>query len=428
MAARARRAVGGRWSHAWRILGALAVAVLLAPATEAASRQPPAPGQLAWWAARLAALDKPARVAEAQAALADDRWRRTRAELAQSSGRAQGLEQERRRAAGDLARIELERELLAQERRAVECRVGAALAAFGRRQPASGRELSRARLVLADMVRVVTGLRARAQSLAASRAQHSLALRAAAGAVVLRRAEAAAGGRQLRADEQARLAATQARTEIEVHRRAVRRAMAALAADLDAIAALDLGRTPQPAAMIAAHKDHKRAIALEYRLDRRLLRAVGGWPGADQARRPPAGPGAAGPPPAGIAGLLMPIAGVIEPRIRLPGGGPAPGLSIVTGVAQTVSAPAGGKVAYAAPFPGFGLLLIIDEGRGYHVVLSGMTRLDVRQGASVVAGQAVGGVAAPGDEPARLYVELRYRGLPVHPAPWLAAHQDKVRS
>ena len=124
----------------------------------------------------------------------------------------------------------------------------------------------------------------------------------------------------------------------------------------------------------------------------------------------------------------MPIAGVIEPGVRLSGGGPARGLSIVTGVGQTVSAPAGGKVAYAAPFPGFGLLLIIDEGTGYHVVLSGMTRLDVRQGASVVAGQAVGGVAAPGDEPARLYVELRYRGLPVHPAPWLAAHQDKVRS
>ena len=428
MAARARRAIGGRWSHAWRLLGALAVAVLLAPAAEASAQQPLAPGQLAWWAARLAALDQPSRVAEAQAALANDRWRRTRAELAQSSGRAQGLEQERRRAAGDLARIELERELLAQERRAVECRVGAALAAFGRRQPASGRELSQARLVLADMVRVVTGLRARAQSLAATRALRSLELRAAMGAAALRRAEAATLGRRQRTDGQARLAAALARTEIEAHRRAVRRAMTLLAADLDAIAALALARTSQPAAMITAHKDHKRAIALEYRLDQRLLRAVVGWPGAGQAHRAPADPGAAGPPPAGIAGLLMPIAGVIEPGVRLAGGGPARGLSIVTGVAQTVSAPAAGTVAYAAPFPGFGLLLIIDEGRGYHIVLSGMTRLDVRQGASVVAGQAVGGVAAPGDEPARLYVELRYRGLPVDPAPWLAAHQDKVRS
>ena len=125
---------------------------------------------------------------------------------------------------------------------------------------------------------------------------------------------------------------------------------------------------------------------------------------------------------------LAPIAGVIEPGVRLPGGGPAHGLSIVSGVGQTVSAPVAGTVAHAAPFPGFDLLLIIDEGKGYHVVLSGMTQLDVRQGASVVAGQAIGEIAAQGDEPARLYVELRYRGLPVDPAPWLAAHQDKVRS
>jgi septal ring factor EnvC (AmiA/AmiB activator) len=133
------------------------------------------------------------------------------------------------------------------------------------------------------------------------------------------------------------------------------------------------------------------------------------------------------PAPVASRPPLAPIAGTLLPGVQLPGG-PADGLTIVSGIGRTVSAPVAGRVAFAAPFRGFGLLLIIDDGRGYHVVLSGITQLDVRQGASVVAGQATGEIAALGDAPARLYVELRYRGLPVDPAPWLAAHQDKVRS
>jgi septal ring factor EnvC (AmiA/AmiB activator) len=47
------------------------------------------------------------------------------------------------------------------------------------------------------------------------------------------------------------------------------------------------------------------------------------------------------------------------------------GILLETSVAQTVSAPAAGTVVFAGSFRGFGLLLNIDRGDGYHILLSG---------------------------------------------------------
>jgi murein hydrolase activator len=425
LAACARRAVSFRWWRSWYLLGALGAGVSLAPVAHADSNPLLVPGQLAWWADRLERLDQPAKVAEAQVALAGRSGRQASAEQSDNRTRAREIAQQRWRLERELGRIDPQRAELAHQRRAVESRVGAALAAFGRRQPSSGRELSQTRLVLADLV---AALRDHAEQLAASRARRALALRAVIGEAGLRQGEAAAAGERLRLDGRRWQAALLVRTEIEAHRSAARRAMRPLEADLDAAEGLAMARSPEPAAMLGARQDHKRAIELEAKLDRSLLRALGGWPAYRPALQIASAPVHGGQRRTAAAKPLAPIAGAIEPGVRLPGGGPAHGLSIVSGVGQTVSAPVAGTVAYAAPFPGFDLLLIIDEGKGYHVVLSGMTQLDVRQGASVVAGQAIGEIAAQGDEPARLYVELRYRGLPVDPAPWLAAHQDKVRS
>ena len=93
-----------------------------------------------------------------------------------------------------------------------------------------------------------------------------------------------------------------------------------------------------------------------------------------------------------------------------------------------VSSPVAGTVRFAEPFRGLGPLLIIDPGGGYHVVLTGLAQLDVRRGASVVAGQSLGEIVAGTNGPARLQLELRRHGLPIDPAPWLEAYHDKVRS
>jgi murein DD-endopeptidase MepM/ murein hydrolase activator NlpD len=205
-------------------------------------------------------------------------------------------------------------------------------------------------------------------------------------------------------------AALRASVAVLAHKRAVGPAPSGGASVADAVTlAAAQARLRAPAT-----SDHKRAIAIDHRLDRRLLRLV--------AAAPPGWPPPRRLDPRQLApGPLWPISG------QLAAAGPD-GLAITTDVAQVVSSPVAGRVMFAESFRGFGPLLIIDRGRGYHLVMSGMARLDVRRGASVVAGQSLGEVVARKDGPARLQLELRHRGLPIDPAPWLAAYHDKVRS
>jgi septal ring factor EnvC (AmiA/AmiB activator) len=84
-----------------------------------------------------------------------------------------------------------------------------------------------------------------------------------------------------------------------------------------------------------------------------------------------------------------------------------------------VVAPYDGQVVYAGPFRGYGRILIIEHGGGYHTLLSGLGRIDCAVGQWVLAGEPV---AVMGEQSgAGLYVELRRDGQPVNPLPWLAA-------
>jgi len=124
--------------------------------------------------------------------------------------------------------------------------------------------------------------------------------------------------------------------------------------------------------------------------------------------------------------FTVPVAGTIFRAWGDPGeGGPALGVSYHTPPSAHVVSLCGGKVAFAAPFRSYGLLLIVDCGGGYHAVMAGFERLDAKVGHSVAAGEPVG--VMPGWEPGAtggrpaLYVELRRDGQPVNPAPWLRA-------
>jgi murein hydrolase activator len=106
-------------------------------------------------------------------------------------------------------------------------------------------------------------------------------------------------------------------------------------------------------------------------------------------------------------------------------GGPATGLLYRAPPAAHVVSLCTGRVVFAAPFRSYGLLLIVDCGGGYHGVLAGFDKLDVKVGQQVVAGEPVGVMptwepGSSGNRPA-LYVELRQDGKPVNPAPWLKA-------
>jgi septal ring factor EnvC (AmiA/AmiB activator) len=130
-------------------------------------------------------------------------------------------------------------------------------------------------------------------------------------------------------------------------------------------------------------------------------------------------------PDTGPHGQLQPpvIGVVVKGWGEQTDGGPATGVSYHAPPGAHVISPCGGRVVFAESFRSYGLLLIIDCGGGYHVVLSGFDRLDVKLGQSLVAGEPVGvmPVWEPGSEAHRpaLYVELRHDGAPVNPAPWL---------
>jgi murein hydrolase activator len=106
-------------------------------------------------------------------------------------------------------------------------------------------------------------------------------------------------------------------------------------------------------------------------------------------------------------------------------GGPAIGVSYRAPPAARVVSPCTGRIAFAAPFRSYGLLLIVNCGGGYHAVLAGFERLDAKVGQPVTSGEPVGVMPSwqPGQAANRptLYVELRHAGQPVNPAPWLKA-------
>ena len=103
------------------------------------------------------------------------------------------------------------------------------------------------------------------------------------------------------------------------------------------------------------------------------------------------------------------------------------GLSLETRPGAQVIAPFDGRVVFAGPFRGYGHLLIIEHGEGYHTLLAGMARIDVALDQAVLAGEPVGVMDASqsgeGDLPI-LYVELRRDSQPINPTPWLQARRE----
>ena len=92
------------------------------------------------------------------------------------------------------------------------------------------------------------------------------------------------------------------------------------------------------------------------------------------------------------------------------------GLTYETLPESRVTAAAEGTVIFAGPFQGYGLMLILEHGRGYHSLLSGMGRIDVTVGQKVFSGEPVGQMdgTAGGTRP-RLYFELRRGGSTIDP-------------
>lgn len=126
-------------------------------------------------------------------------------------------------------------------------------------------------------------------------------------------------------------------------------------------------------------------------------------------------------------------------------GGTSQGLVIETRFGARVTSPCDGWVVYAGEFRSYGQLLIINAGGGYHVLVAGLSHMDVGPGQFVLAAEPIGTMnsaprtaqlaagstdtdqSAPQASAPVLYIEFRKDGRPIDSGPWWVASHQKVQ-
>ena len=183
----------------------------------------------------------------------------------------------------------------------------------------------------------------------------------------------------------------------------------------------------------SAAREGERALALAERardlgslvgeLDRagELRRRLAALPGpvlrparpeeAQLAAAPPApDDGTAGPPP---APYLLPVAGRTVGGFGVAGeSGASDGITLAPRPGAQVVAPAAGRVAFAGPYRGYGRIVIVEHEGGWTSLVTGLARVDVRVGDSLVGGAPLG-IAGQGQP--TISLELRRDNEPVNP-------------
>ena len=116
-------------------------------------------------------------------------------------------------------------------------------------------------------------------------------------------------------------------------------------------------------------------------------------------------------------------------------GGQSKGIVLETRQGAQVTSPCDGWIVYAGEFRSYGQLLIINAGGGYHVLLAGLSQIDVQPGQFVLAAEPVGTMSGWSQQPQTaavnnapvLYVEFRKDGTPIDPDPWWVPGHQKVQ-
>jgi septal ring factor EnvC (AmiA/AmiB activator) len=142
----------------------------------------------------------------------------------------------------------------------------------------------------------------------------------------------------------------------------------------------------------------------------------------------PTRPGKIRPFAQAMGQMLPPASGdiVVSYGANSGSGDAARGITFATRPGAEVVAPFDGRVVFAGAFKGYGQILIIGHGDGYHSLVAGLDRIDSSIGQWVVAGEPVGRMPT-GEAKPRLYLELRHDEQPINPLPWLATRDAKVK-
>jgi septal ring factor EnvC (AmiA/AmiB activator) len=96
------------------------------------------------------------------------------------------------------------------------------------------------------------------------------------------------------------------------------------------------------------------------------------------------------------------------------------GIDIEAPEGAPIRAVAAGSVAYRGWLKGYGNLLVLDHGDGYHTLYAHASQVLVDEGDQVTVGEQIGRVGETGSvEGPRLYFEVRYQGRAEDPQLWL---------
>ncbi len=143
-----------------------------------------------------------------------------------------------------------------------------------------------------------------------------------------------------------------------------------------------------------------------------------------RSRAKPVPPPAEGGSFARARGLVpLPVIGQVEQRFGQAdtNGQTVQGLAIAARPGAQITAPYDGRVLYSGAFRQYGGIVILGIDGHYQMILAGMDASHSYVGQEVLTGEPLGNLpqGTGSLERSRLYLELRYKGSPIDPAPWI---------
>jgi murein DD-endopeptidase MepM/ murein hydrolase activator NlpD len=104
------------------------------------------------------------------------------------------------------------------------------------------------------------------------------------------------------------------------------------------------------------------------------------------------------------------------------------GIDIAARHGTPVLATMDGTVAFTGFYGAYGLVIYLLHAGGWYSLYGHLSAVRVRPGQTVRCGQAIGAVGSTGASTGpHLHFELRYRGYPVDPIPYLMAAYRRAR-
>ena len=97
------------------------------------------------------------------------------------------------------------------------------------------------------------------------------------------------------------------------------------------------------------------------------------------------------------------------------------GWDLIAEAGTPVIAVHSGRVVFAGWYKGYGNVVIVDHGDGFHTLMAHLSSISKATGESLDSGDVVGAVGDTGSlKGPYLYFEIRRKGRAVNPANWLA--------